>query len=224
MESLVLKILSFFSLFVFLGIQHFFPQAPFLQSLSFDFNERQPAFSMQAIRAGTFGYERAITTLQWLRFLQATPTTKVPEGRLSWIYFDLDTISRIDPEFLPVFESAAIFLSVVTEDKIGAELLLKRGVELYPRNWKIRANLAYHYRFELNNEQRAYEQYYEMAKVPESPDIYKILAASGMAETQSIPVAIAFLKKQVALASDPNVKARLQERVEHWEKKWREKK
>ena len=197
-----------------IGLQENCPQDPVTDKIKFAFNEGFPSFSPESLQLISFGYPRFLSNLLWLRFLQQTPTQKVNDNEISWIYFDLDAISTIDPDFLPVFEHAAIFLSVVTTDKKGAQLLLEKGTRLHPNNWRIHAYLAYHYQFELNMPDKAGEQYLLASKSEESPILVKILAAKYLAKIESFDSGINFLEELRDNAKEEITKQRFQTRID----------
>jgi hypothetical protein len=190
--------------------------------ITFAFNERRPTLGASTLEFISFGYPRIFSNLLWLRFLQASPNEKVPRGAISWIYFDLDTITTIDPDFYPAFEHAGIFLSVVTEDKKGAQLLLEKGVRVHPDRWRLRAYLAYHYQFELEQPDLAKDQYLAASRLEGAPPLMGLLAARAIARSQSIQQSIDFLESLKRAAPDSATKKRFEERIEIWRQKLRE--
>lgn len=206
-------LLLFLSALAVVGLQRYWPQRPVTDTVTFAFNERKPSLPSDVIRVATFGYQRVVSNLLWLRFLQFTPVEKVPPGLFSWIYFDLDTISTIDPEFQPVFTQGAVFLSVITEDKRGAELLLQKGVGLFPHNWQIMGTLAYHYQFELDRMEEASRYYRQASLLPGAPWLYAALAIRD-GEKQGRQKAIQLVESMLEAAQDEEVKKRLGERLE----------
>lgn len=203
------------------ALQEHKPQASVTENVTFGFNESVTVFSTDAIRMVSFGYPRVFSNLLWVRFLEQTPTAKVPPGQLSWIYFDLDSIASIDPEFMPTFNQAGMFLSVITEDKKGAEQLLLKGIRLHPQSWKIRANLAYHYQFELNDSEKAAEQYLAASMLSGAPALMAVLAAKHKAKDGNILASIVFLEQLKQATLDEKVRATLQERIDTWKEKMR---
>lgn len=193
------------------------------EKTTFGFNEGKPSLSSDAWRLISFGYPRLFSSLLWLRFLQETPVEKVPPGETSWIYYDLDSITTLDPEFFPAFEHGGIFLSVVTEDKLGAEQLFLKGTRLFPNRWKIRAYLAYHYQHELQKPELAYEQYALGARVPGAPPFLSIFAAHHVAAKESVAATIRFLEQMRDNATDEAIRKKFQDRIEAWRKKERAK-
>lgn len=200
-------------------IQEYRPHFSITEKITFKFNERYPTFNAETIKLLSFGYERVLSNLLWIRFILQTPPERVPPNELSWIYFDLDTITNIDPEFLPAFEIGGLFLSVITTDKIGAERLFKKGIELHPDNWRVRVNLAYHYKFELDQADLAGEQYLIASKIKGAPEIVSILAARHLSKTDSPLASIKLLEELQKNTPQPQMKKFLQERIDMWKKK-----
>lgn len=198
------------------------PQENLTDKISFGFNERRPTLSAESLGLMSFGYSRIFSNLLWLRFLQATPLEKVPKGEISWMYYDLDTLTTIDPDFYPAFEHAGIYLSVVTEDEKGARALLEKGVGLHPNRWRLRAYLAYHYQFEIDEPDLAKDQYLAAAQLEGAPPLMGLLAAQAMARTQSIEQSIEFLENLKRSSQDEVTRKRFEDRIEVWKKKLRE--
>lgn len=170
--------LSFVTLLVSLHLLHSYrPQPPVTKDVTFAFNEGFPSFSEESYRVISFGYQNVFSSLLWIRFLYNTPPRKVEKDSVSWIYLDLDAISKLDPDFAYVYHLGGIFLSVITEDKKGAQLILERGVQKFPDSGALRSYLAYHYQHELNMPLKAAEQYELAADLPGAPSYYASLAA-----------------------------------------------
>jgi hypothetical protein len=211
-----LRLLYFFAftgiaIFIYFQIQ--IPQKRLSDSIVFEFNENFASFSPETLRASTFGYARAASSLLWLRFLQHTPTNKVEKNQVSWIFLDLLTVSHLDPDFYPIYEHGGIFLSVITEDKLGAEKILLKGIEKFPGNWRLRAYLAYHYQFEMNEPEKAGEQYLAGAKIPGAPFLLGVRASSFLDKKGMHNKGVDFLWELYRNASDPEVKRRFADKL-----------
>src|SRR3990167_6325844 len=100
-------------------IHYTLPPLPLKEKITFAFNEGFPSFTPETIRAISFGYAFAFGSSLWVRFLLHTPPEHMGATEVSWIYLDLNAISVIDPDFMPIYTHGAIYLSVVTEDKRG---------------------------------------------------------------------------------------------------------
>jgi hypothetical protein len=211
-----LRILAFLALAgfvstVFLQLQ--IPQKRLSDSIVFEFNENFASFSPDTLKVSTFGYARAASSLLWIRFLLHTPVTKVEKNQFSWIFLDLLTIANLDPDFYPVYEHGGIFLSVITEDKLGAEKILLRGIERFPDRWRLRAYLAYHYQFEMGEIEKAGEQYIEGAKIPGAPFLLGARAISFLEKRENQEKGVDLLWDLYRSASDPVVKRRFADKL-----------
>ncbi len=213
-------LLASLSLGAVVALQEKSPQSSVTQNITFRFNEGYPTFSGESLRLMSFGYSRVVSNLLWLRFLQNSPPKSIEADSVSWVYLDLDAISIIDPEFKPTFESAGIFLSVVTGDKKGAELLLLKGTKLHPDSWRIRGNLAYHYQFELNDKIKAAEQYFAGAKIPGAPVTFAYLGAGLVAREGNVEYSLNFLENMKKNAPDDFSRKRIQSHIDAWKEKY----
>jgi hypothetical protein len=194
-------------------LQLYRPQERLSDKIVFNFNENFSNYSAETLRAMSFGYARVASALLWLRFLQQTPPSKVEKGQVSWIYRDLDAITEIDPEFYPAYEIGGIFLSVITEDKRGAEQILLKGERRYPDRWKLYAFLAYHYQFELKEPEKAAKQYIDGSKLPGASYILAVNAASFLDRSKRHEESIKLVEDLLKEAKDPAVRTRLEEKL-----------
>lgn len=197
-------------------IQRRFPQPRLKDGIVFSYNEEVLSYPVDVLRLSSFGYGRAASSLLWLRFLQQTPPKKVEPDQLSWVYYDLDAVAELDPDFYPAYEHGGIFLSVITEDKRGAEHIFLKGVGRFPERWRIRAYLAYHYRWELGEPEKAAEQYLAAADLPGVPPIMKVSAASALAKRGDKEAALSLLQGVLKGTEDPVARRRILDKIERF--------
>ncbi len=193
------------------------PHFPLKDKTTFTFNEGFPSFSPESIRLLSFGYRFVWSSLLWIRFLRHTPPKSMGSAEVSWIFVDLNAISVIDQDFSPVYTHGALFLSVITEDKNGARLLLEKGSKKYPNSLRIHSALAYHYLFELKDRKKAAQQYQIASRIPGAPDYYALLAATTMQKEGNTMAAIAFLQDMRENAKDPKVRKKLLQKIHNLE-------
>ena len=205
------------SLSIIVGMQEIRPHVPFKETTTFKFNEGFPTFSPKTIGVLSFGYPFLVSSLLWLRFLQETPIRAVPEGSMSWVYLDLNSISIIDPDFVPVYSHGAMYLSVITSDREGARRLLEKAVSKYPSIWKYRAYLAYHYQYEMNNIAGAAEQYRLAAPLPGAPEYFGLLASTLLEKTGRRDASISILKSMMNSVQDPSIIKRFKSKLKKLE-------
>lgn len=193
------------------------PQKRLKDAIVFGYNEDIVSYPASVLRASSFGYSRASSSLLWLRFLQQTPPEKVEPNQVSWIYHDLDSLTELDPKFYPAYELGGIFLSVVTEDKRGAERILLKGIRAFPDRWRLRAYLAYHYQWELAEPEKAAEQYLAAAALPGASGLVKVLAGSAAARKNGKRAAIELLRNFLKSTEKPDARERILEKIKKLE-------
>lgn len=125
----------------------------------------------------TFGYDSVISSLMWVRILQDIDVCdqteekqvlpsfqsrdilnevlerKLPEAKCSegWVYQMLDVITELTPDFYGAYLDGATMLSVVVDDRKGAQKLFAKAVVDFPEDWQILYRAAYHELFEMQN-------------------------------------------------------------------------
>jgi tetratricopeptide (TPR) repeat protein len=207
--------------FLALGIatmQEKWPQPRIAEKMTLKFNDGFATFSGDALRLLTFGYGKTASDLLWLRFLYHTPPKKLEDDEVSWLYLDLNAVSELDPDFIPAYEYGGVFLSVITEDRRGAEQILKKGIERFPERWRLPTYLAYHYQFEMKDYQKAKPYYLTAAKLPDAPMIVKIIAASILSTQNKKEASVALLKQLINENKSPFFREKLKQKLEKVQK------
>lgn len=200
-------------------IQGHYPQKRLKDSIVFGFNEEFVSYTPEFLRLTSFGYSRAMSSLLWIQFLQQTPPARVEPDKLSWIYYDLEAVTEIDPNFLPAYDRGGIFLSVVTEDKRGAERILLKGSKRFPDQWRLPAYLAYHYQWELNEPEKAEEQYLLASTKPNAPYLVMVRAASATARREGVGPALELLRGFLENTQEPAARERILAKIKSLKEK-----
>ncbi len=129
----------------------------------------------------TFGYDSMVSSLMWVRVLQDADVCdqaeekqrlpglgtedvltevlerELPEAKCSegWVYQMLDIITELTPDFYGAYLDGATMLSVVVDDRVGAQKLFAKAVKDFPDDWRLLYRAAYHELFEMQNPDRA---------------------------------------------------------------------
>jgi hypothetical protein len=135
------------------------------------------------IQKYSLGYDNLISSLLWVRVVQDIdicdqkeervnyPEIKtegdevlseilkrdMPQSRCSegWVYQMLDVITDLTPTFNAVYTDGATFLSVLVDDRLGAQKIFEKGQVYYPESWEVYYRSAYHELFEMQNPGKA---------------------------------------------------------------------
>lgn len=138
----------------------------------------------KSLKFVSFGFNDLFSSLLWLRLVQdievcdqgpakgAIPELdankdpladvlerKMPESKCKngWVFQMLDVISDLTPDFETVYTDGATFLSVLVDDREGAQKIFAKGRMEFPDNWQIYYRSAYHELFEMQNAEAAAE-------------------------------------------------------------------
>lgn len=76
---------------------------------------------------------------------------------MGWVFRMLDAITKLVPKYYIAYSVGASSLSVLVDDPLGAKVIFDRGIENFPKDWRILYRAAYHYLYELFDTDRASE-------------------------------------------------------------------
>lgn len=191
----------------------------------------------EAIKNFTFGYNDMFASLLWIRLLQnfdyceggkydgsefvppvdsaSDKIAGIVERKMNpsrchkgWVYSMLDSISTIEPRFDLAYDTGALFLSVIVDDREGARLLFDKGLKVYPDNWSLNYHAGYHYLWEMQDVERA-APLFERASRNGAPKWVSALSAALYTKAGQAQVAKSILEE--ALLTNP--KGRDEERI-----------
>jgi len=111
---------------------------------------------------------------------------KVASGAHSALFYRLNLITELDPQYFDIYQIAGDLLTVYQNDGEGAKSILLKGreflrdglasseeglrTEYWSRPWKIPLLLAYTYLFHLDDMEHASEAFQEAAAYPGAPE------------------------------------------------------
>lgn len=196
-----------------------------------------------ALKDFTFGYNDFLASSLWIRLLQnfdycetgkyeesdyvapqqgvsnkidAIIERKIKPSKCNkgWVYSMLDVMSDIQPRFHLAYDTGAMFLSVIVDDREGARLIFEKGLKVYPDDWRLNYHAAYHYLWEMQEPKRAAELFHK-AGTSGAPEWAVALSAALYTKAGQAQIAKTILEN--ALKNNPKgqdearIKARLQE-------------
>ena len=96
-----------------------------------------------------FGQKRLISSLLWVATILESDIEHYKGKNLnSWMFLRFDTISKLEPKFLETYNFGGPYLSIIKDDISGASKIYKSGLLIYPNNYQLLKNSAYHFYFE----------------------------------------------------------------------------
>ena len=72
-----------------------------------------------------------------------------------WAFHMLNEITDLSPKFEIVYTMGAPGLSIMVDDRLGAEVIFDKGIVALPKNWQIPYMAAYHALFETRKFEKA---------------------------------------------------------------------
>ncbi len=192
--------------------------------LSQDFNYKRTKVFIgpsKNIKDFTFGYKDAMSSAFWVRTVQdfhicdqnkERSVYPAPKGDVDplddilnrelpkstcekgWVYQMLDVISDLDPTFRAVYVDGGTMLSVLVDDRNGANEIFRKGYEAFPDDWEILYRSAYHELFEMQNPEKAEELMWRAAKSG-APEWTYSLAAKLSSRGGRAAMALSVLEK-----------------------------
>lgn len=118
------------------------------------------------------GQKRLISSWLWVATILESDIEHYKEKDLnSWMFLRFKTISLLEPLFLETYNFGGTYLSIIKDDLSGASYIYKKGLQLYPDNYSLLKNAAFHFHFEV-------EDYKESFKILNSLKKYSYLNPS----------------------------------------------
>lgn len=114
----------------------------------------------EEIKYFSFGQRLVLSDLGWIRSIQdfdycekSGQQTKCRQD--GWLFQMLNTISELDPQFRAPVAQGGLALSIILSDISGAAKIYEKGVQRFPKDWRLAYQAAYHALFEEQNAAKA---------------------------------------------------------------------
>ena len=185
----------------------------------------------------TFGYSEIAADILWLRVVQDFGYCEARDGvktraqyeyaktftkdlklkcDKSWVYQMVDRVTDLDPNFHEAYQFGGTMLSLLVDDKRGAQLIFAKGLRKYPKDWNMNYRAGYHQLFEMENKERAAQYFLKAAQNGAPPWLAQLSARlytnSGKANIGKV-ILEEFAKSNPELAGSQRFKE-LQAKVE----------
>ncbi|HEY8271289.1 MAG TPA: hypothetical protein VIG33_10410 [Pseudobdellovibrionaceae bacterium] len=166
----------------------------------------------------TFGHRDVTADFLWIRAIQdfdycdqqIAKNLCVSKG---WLYRMLNTITDLSPTFRMPYATGAVALSVLVSDIEGAARIFDKGIENYPKDWRILYRAAYHYLYEVKNKKKAADLFIRAGR--EGAPAWVFSLAGGLYnDSNERAAAEAVLQEMLKTEMEPIIIKRLQEKLE----------
>ncbi|MBY0413662.1 MAG: hypothetical protein K2Q18_05835 [Bdellovibrionales bacterium] len=111
------------------------------------------------------GQKRLYSSLFWVAtILESDHDHYKGKDLNSWMFIRFLTVSNLEPKFLPTYTFGGPYLSIIKDDLEGASVIYDRGLNIYPNEYDLLSNAAFHYQFEKIDHKKSYEIYKKLNK------------------------------------------------------------
>jgi hypothetical protein len=120
-----------------------------------EFNPQDSALNFQPtlIRFTSFGNDRLISSFLWTHSMLFSDTIHFDNTTpgFSWLYYRFNNISELEPYFYENYHLGGMYLSVIKDDRVGAENLLLKGISKFNSDASLNFYLGMLYMFDIKN-------------------------------------------------------------------------
>ena len=173
------------------------------------------------------GYNDVAADMLWLRVVQdidvceknlaeeGSPLVPLGEGKCEkgWVFHMLDVLTELAPKFRIAYSVGGTTLSVIVQDKSGADLLLQKGIKNFPNDWNLKYKAAYHAMAELNDPLRAAQLLTEAGKLGAPGWVFALAGKLLNEQSQSI-LAKSMLEEALKMKLTDRHRKRIEMRLE----------
>lgn len=165
------------------------------------------------LRVASLGYSQLTADLLWLKAVQHIGEKKISSAGYDWIYKALDTVTSLDPKFLPPYEAGGLILTVVAAKVELSNSLLEKGMENNPEVWQFPFYLGFNHMFFMKDYKKAAWYMSKAASIKGSPYYLPLLASRLYVSAENPEYALEFLGRMYENTNDEKVKEELRERM-----------
>jgi hypothetical protein len=167
----------------------------------------------QYLKVASLGYSQLTADLLWLKAVQHIGEKKISPSGYEWIYKALDTVTTLDPKFIPPYEVGGLVLTVLADKVSLSDSLLQKGMENNPEVWQFPFYLGFNQMFYQKDYKKAAQYMSRAASIKGSPYYLPLLASRLYVQAEDPGYALEFLGRMYENTSDEKIKEELMKRM-----------
>lgn len=126
----------------------------------------------EMIQKFNLGFKRLESSLLWISTILESDIDHYKKKDLnSWMFLRFNTISKLEPKFYENYAFGGLYLSIIKDDLAGASIIYDKGLKIYPNDFFLLKDAAFHYYFEVGDFDKSYELYSKLKNHPKSNPI-----------------------------------------------------
>jgi tetratricopeptide (TPR) repeat protein len=108
------------------------------------------------LRYLNLGQKRLYSSLFWISTILESDQEHYKGKNLnSWMFLRFQTISLLEPKFYENYAFGGLYLSVIKDDLEGASEIYSKGLKIYPNDYNLLKNAAFHFYYEAQDYTKA---------------------------------------------------------------------
>lgn len=117
----------------------------------------------------SLGYKVSLSQLLWFKTLNYVGRNFKGDKNYPWLYSMCKLVGELDPRAIHVFDFCGNILAWEAKDPDKAVLVLSKGIEKNPNNWKLRFLRGFTYYFIMHDGEKAREDFLLVHSLPDTP-------------------------------------------------------
>lgn len=151
------------------------------------------------------GLKRFISSSLWISTIIESDVEHYKQKDLnSWMFLRFNSISILEPMFYENYTFGGIYLSIIKDDIPGASIIYNKGLALFPNDFVLLRDAAFHFHFEANDFERSYQLHSKLINHPNASAIIISSFARLEKERGNTDAAFNILASKLAQLKDQN--------------------
>lgn len=121
----------------------------------------------EMVQKFNLGFKRLESSFLWISTILESDIEHYKEKNLnSWMFRRFNSISKLEPKFYENYIFGGMYLSIIKDDTYGAGILYKKGLLIYPNDYTLLKDAAYHFHFESKDLETSYILFKRLSGFP----------------------------------------------------------
>lgn len=147
------------------------------------------------IKTASLGYDQVVADVLWLKAIQHIGEKNISSQGYEWIYKAIDTVTSLDPKFIPPYVVGSLTLTIVGNKVSLSNKILEKAVTNNPDSWQFPYFLGFNYMFYMKDYKQAAKYMGIAATKPGRPDYLPLLASRLYVQAEDPAYALEFLSR-----------------------------
>lgn len=148
-------------------------------------------FNENLVKALILGQYRLSSSVLWSETLLRSDIKHYKKEDLNnWMFRRLNLITTLDPYFYISYLYGAVYLSIIKDDLNGASTIYEKGLRVFPNDFDLNYNAAFHYYFEVGDHDKAVEKLDRIISHPRASSLLKRIYSRLKAEKGNLEDAL----------------------------------